>query len=181
MKYLFLTLFALALILPTVSSAQEVPRIAVIDLTELFEKHPDTPAALQKLTAVREASGKRYHELSSQLKATLQTHQEQIRYGQKDAATETLKKANELEKAIATLGTKEYRDTEEKFRQQKLALLKDIRDTVREYNQSAKYTLILDLSAVSPTGLPQVIDASGCTDITAEILKRLQQKKWSGQ
>ena len=152
-------------------------KIAVLDMTKLFEKHPKTAPAIAKLNSERAASSTRYRDLSSKLKATLQTHQEQIRANKKTAAVDTLKIANELEKQIATMGTKEYRDMEEKFRQEKLAILKAIRDSVRNFNKDGKYALILDLSAVSPTGLPQVVDSPGCVDITEQVQQFIYQGK----
>jgi Skp family chaperone for outer membrane proteins len=177
-------LFLVGIILASASSyrmvsAQEaaVPAIAVVNLTEVFAAHPKTAAATKQLTDDREASRKDFKEKSNTLKQILQKHQELIRAGKKDAAAEELKKANEAEKAIATLRTTGLRDLEEKFRIAKKEILTDVQAAVAEWNESGKYAVILDSSSSSSTGLPQVVHAPGAEDVTEAVIAFLKKRE----
>jgi Skp family chaperone for outer membrane proteins len=161
------------------SLADEVglPAIAVVNLTEVFAAHPKTVEATKQLTTDREASRNDFKEKSNTLKEVLQKHQELIRAGKKEEAAEELKKANEAEKAIATLRSTGLRDLEEKFRVAKKEILTDIQMAVAEWNQSGKYAVILDSSSSSSTGLPQVVHAPGATDVTKEVIAFLKKRE----
>jgi Skp family chaperone for outer membrane proteins len=52
--------------------------------------------------------------------------------------------------------------------------MEDIRRVVREFNAQQGYALVFDSSSSSSNGLPQVLDAPGAEDITAEITARLK-------
>ena len=102
-KFLTLTL----LLLTAGLRAETGLSLAVVDMTKVFAEHPSTAAATADLTKAREASRESFKEKSNALKEILQQHQELIRAGKKEEAGETLKSANEIEKAIATLRTTE--------------------------------------------------------------------------
>ncbi|MCB1238003.1 MAG: OmpH family outer membrane protein [Verrucomicrobiae bacterium] len=161
------------------SPAAEKPavsrKIAVIDLARAFEAHPDTKTATDQLTKDRDAARDVFKEKSEALKVVLQDHQELIRAGKKTEAGEKLKRANELEKQIATLRTTQQRDLEEKFRQTKHRILDAIRKAVAEYNAEGQYAVVLDKSAESAFALPAVVDASGADDITEAIIAKLKK------
>jgi len=175
-----LLIFALSLSLAPLSAHSQEPAlasgkpIAVIDLAKVFETHPDTKAATAKLTKEREALRDAFKKGSNALKETLQKHQELIRAGKKTEAAELLKKANEQEKAIATLRTTQQRDLEESFRQTKHTILDAIRKVVSDHNKDGKYAVVIDRSAESAFGVPAVIDASGADDITEAIIGKLK-------
>ena len=145
-------------------------KIAVVDLMKVFEAHPDTSVATAELTKEREKMREIFKEKSNALKEVLQKHQELIRAGKRESAAEELKKANELEKSIATLRSTQQRDLEEKFRRTKHRILEAIAGSVKEHNKDGKYSVILDSSSRSSNGLPQVIHAPGAKDITEEIV-----------
>jgi Skp family chaperone for outer membrane proteins len=159
---------------PVPASAQATPRIAVVDLTAVFEAHPRTAAATAELTKMRDAARKKFRAESSELKNTLQRHQELLRDGRRDEAAAELEKANSLERSIAELGTTNQRNIEEQFRRAKAEIMEDIRRVVREFNAQQGYALVFDKSSSSSNGLPQVLDAPGAEDITAEISARLK-------
>lgn len=156
--------------------AAEPFSIAVIDLTEVFAKHPSTAKASRELTEAREASRASFKDKSNTLKQVLQQHQELIRAGKLEEAAEKLKEANEAEKAIATLRTTELRDLEETFRKAKLAIMSDIQTSVAEFNKDGKFALVLDRSSASSNGLPQVVHAPGATDITKDVIAFIANK-----
>lgn len=151
------------------------PRLAVVDLTAVFEAHPRTAEATAALTAARKAARQTFREKSEELKNTLQRHQELLRDGRREEAAAELEKANALERAIAELGTTNQTNLEEQFRAAKKDILDDVARVVREFNAEKRYALVLDKSAASDNGLPQVLDAPGADDITAEIIARLKK------
>ena len=162
------------LVVPRPVSAQEAPKIAVVDLTAVFESHPRTAAAIAELTKLRNEARQKFRSESAELKNTLQRHQELLRDGRREEAAAELEKANALERSIAELGTTNQRDLEERFRRAKTEIMDDIRRAVREFNAQQHYTLVLDRSSASSNGLPQVLDAPGAVDITSEITARVR-------
>jgi Skp family chaperone for outer membrane proteins len=168
--------FILPAILFAASSSlgQESPRWAVVDLTTVFEAHPRTAIATAELTKARDEARKRFRAESAELKNTLQRHQELLRDGQREQAAAELEKANALERSIAELGTTNQRNIEEQFRRAKAEIMDDILRVVREFNAEMSYALVLDKSSASSNGLPQVLDAPGATDVTADIMARVK-------
>ncbi len=167
----------LLLLLPGAALGENpaAPRLAVVDLTAAFEAHPRTASATAKLTRARDAARKKFRAESAALKDALQRHQELLRDGRRTEAAAELEKANTLERSIAELGTTNQRNIEEQFRRAKTEIMEDIARVVREFNARSGYAVVLDKSAASANGLPQVLDAPGADDITAEIIARLKQ------
>lgn len=158
---------------PAIPAEDGELRIAVVDMVEVFEAHPEAAEASARLTEAREKQREEFKELSNDLKKILQDHQELIRAGKRDEAEEALKEANEAEKRIATLGTKGRRDLEEKFRRAKAAIMDGIRAAVEKVNAKGEFTLVLDISSSSSNGLPQVLHAPGAEDITERVIEQV--------
>ncbi|MFM7375781.1 MAG: OmpH family outer membrane protein [Chthoniobacterales bacterium] len=174
----FLPCLLLILLLPAATLPAQDPasaKFAVVDLTAVFEAHPRTAEATAQLTAARNEARKKFRSESEALKNTLQRHQELLREGKRAEAAAELEKANALERSIAELGTTNQKNLEEQFRQAKQAIMDDIARVVREVNAEKGYAMVFDKSAASSNGLPQVIDAPGADDITAEIIARVKQ------
>jgi len=167
-------LLAAGLLCSASARAEDGPRLAVVDLTAVFEAHPRTKEATEKLTAERDAARKKFRAESEALKNALQRHQELLREGKRAEASAELEKANALERSIAELGTTNQKNLEEQFRQAKQAIVDDISRVVREFNAEKGYAMVFDKSASSANGLSQVIDAPGADDITAEIIARVK-------
>lgn len=155
--------------------AADPPRPAVVDLTAVFQAHPRTATATAELTAARDAARKKFRAESAELKNTLQRHQELLRDGRREEAAAELEKANALERSIAELGTTNERNLEERFRRAKAEIMEDILRVVREFNAERRHPLVLDKSAASANGLPQVLDAPGAADVTDEIIERIKR------
>ena len=151
------------------------PRLAVVDLTAVFEAHPRTATATAELARTRDAAREKFRAESAELKNTLQRHQELLRAGQREQASAELEKANALERSIAELGTTNQRNIEEQFRRAKSEIMNAILGVVRDFNAEKGYAVVLDKSSASSNGLPQVLDAPGADDITAEIIARVKQ------
>ena len=163
------------LVLTFAAVQAETPmRLAVVDLTAIFEAHPRTATATAELTYARNAARKKFRAESAALKDTLQRHQELLREGRKEDAAAELEQANSLERSIAELGTTNQRNLEEQFRRAKQEIMDDLARVIREFNAERGYLLVLDKSSVSSNGLPQVLDAPGADDITAEIKARVR-------
>lgn len=150
-------------------------RIAVVDSTAVFQAHPRTARETETLGKARNEARQSFRTKSAELKNILQRHQELLRAGNKAEAAATLEKANGIERAIAELGTTNQRNLEEQFRRAKEEIMADIARVVREFNASKGYSVILNKTATSANGLPQVLDAPGADDITAEIIARVKQ------
>ena len=175
---LLLPCLLLILLLPAATLPAQDPasaKFAVVDLTAVFESHPRTAETTAQLTAARNEARKKFRAESEALKNTLQRHQEQLREGKRVEAAAELEKANALERSIAELGTTNQKNLEEQFRQAKQAIMDDIARVVREFNAEKGYAMVFDKSAASSNGLPQLIDAPGAEDITAEIIARVKQ------
>jgi Skp family chaperone for outer membrane proteins len=163
------------LVLTFAAVQAETPmRLAVVDLTAVFEAHPRTATATAELTSARNAARKKFRAESAALKDTLQRHQELLREGRKEDAAAELEQANSLERSIAELGTTNQRNLEEQFRRAKQEIMDDLARVIREFNAERGYLLVLDKSSASSNGLPQVLDAPGADDITAEIKARVR-------
>ncbi len=163
------------LVLTLAAVQAETPmRLAVVDLTAVFEAHPRTATATAELTSARNAARKKFRAESAALKDTLQRHQELLREGRKEDAAAELEQANSLERSIAELGTTNQRNLEEQFRRAKQEIMDDLARVIREFNAERGYLLVLDKSSASSNGLPQVLDAPGADDITAEIKARVR-------
>jgi Skp family chaperone for outer membrane proteins len=173
LTYLFL--FLLSSVAITSAQTPNSARLAVVDLTAIFEAHPRTAEATAELTNARNTARKKFRAESEALKNTLQRHQELLRDGKRSEAAAELEKANALERSIAELGTTNQKNLEEQFRQAKQAIMDDIARIIREFNAEKGYAMVFDKSAASANGLPQVIDAPGADDMTAEIIARVKQ------
>lgn len=160
---------------PCLTLGEDSIKIAVLDMQKVFASHPSTAKASKELTTAREASRADFKEKSNLLKKVLQKHQELIRAGKKEEAAEELKKANEAEKAIATLRSTGLRDLEESFRKAKVEIMKDIKKSVAEFNKDARFALVFDQSSASSNGLPQVVHAPGATDITDKVISFIKE------
>ena len=181
---IFLSCFLASACLPAFSQSDEkeesqegIGSIAVVDMMKVFAAHPKTEAATKELTEAREASRDDFKDKSNALKQILQRHQELIRAGRRKEAEEELKKANEAEKAIATLRTTGLRDLEETFRIAMKEILTDIQKAVAEWNESGRYALVLDSSSASSNGLPQVVHAPGAEDVTEDVVAFLKERE----
>jgi Skp family chaperone for outer membrane proteins len=155
----------------------EASLFAVVDLAKVFAAHPEAVKAQEKLNSERSAMRDEFKKKSEVLKKALQQHQQEIRAGKKEAAVETLKQVNVLEKEIAAMRSTQQRALEERFADEKSRILALIQKAIGEHNADGRYALVLDSSAASANGLPTVLDASGSDDITDLIIRRVKQHK----
>jgi Skp family chaperone for outer membrane proteins len=177
---MFLTWLSLAAM-----GAGQTLRIAVVDMTEVFKAHPETVEAEAELMKQRRAAGKLFNEKANELKKLLEQHQELTKKlvdagkkasaEQKERANELLNRATKLEAGVAELRTTQERDLQEGFLKERRRILESITETISEFNSEGGYSLVLDRSAASANGIPQVLHAPGAEDVTAEIVKLLKR------
>ncbi len=156
--------------------------VGVVDMTALFQAHPETKKAEAALEAKRKMNREAYVASSNRLKEVLQKHQavtrELVAAGreasaeQKKAAEDLLDEATRLETEVAKLATTQQRDLEQEFLAEKARIVALIAELVAKHNAEGRYQIILDKSALSSTGLPQVIHAPGADDLTEAIRNR---------
>jgi Skp family chaperone for outer membrane proteins len=163
------------------------PGLAVVDMTEVFKAHPETAKAEKALAAKRAAAGKAFNAKTKELKDLLHKHQEVTRKlveageGAEEAtkaeAERLLSEAGDLEREVAALHTTNERDLKQEFLHERKRILEDVFRAVAEFNSEGTYALILDRSAASSNGIPQVVHAPGAVDITADIIAVVTRKK----
>jgi Skp family chaperone for outer membrane proteins len=149
-------------------------RIAVVDMTLLFNEHPETKAAEARVAKARDGARKLFRKKSDGLKKVLQEHQGLIAAGKVDAGRDALERARVIEREIAAMKTTQARDLEEAFLRERRAILESIRGAVKAFNEKAGYHLILDRSAAAASGMPMVVDVKGLEDITGPVQRAMK-------
>lgn len=154
--------------------------IAVIDMKQAFRAHPETAKAESRLRAERSKARKEADAKAKELKDLLHQHQQVTSKlvaagvnpddALRQQAEQLLEKASTLEVELAELRTTRERDLRRKFLAERRRILGEIADAVGKYNEEGRFALVLDRSAASSNGLPQVIHAPGATDITRQIV-----------
>ena len=182
---LFLLTFAILGL--TGAGAQDRLRIAVVDVTEVCNAHPATKAAEAELAKKQSAARQTFNKKANELKTILQKHQEITRKlieagnaataSMKQQAADLLTRAETLEREVATLQTTGERDLEQEFLTARKRILDEIRSTIADYNSAGNHAIVLDRSASSANGIPQVLHAPGAEDITKEIISRIAKSQ----
>lgn len=183
----FLTLLLLSLGL-IAAQAQDalIPRIAVVDMTVVFLAHPETVKAEGALESQRKEAREIFKTKSEELKKVLQEHQkvtaDLVAAGtaasstDKAAAKALLDQAMKLEKEIAELRTTQESDLKRGYVDERRRILGQIQTTIAKFNADGGYHLILDKSAASANGIPQILHAPGVDDITEKIIQLVQEE-----
>ncbi len=166
-------------------SAAERHRIAVVDMTAAFKAHPETAKAEADLMEKRAEAGKAFNAKANELKSLLEKHQEVTRKlinagekandGQKAEARGLLDKATKLETEVAAIRTTQERDLKRQFVEERRRIMESIASVIEKFNADGTYALVLDRSAASANGIPQVLHAPGAKDITADIVKLFEK------
>lgn len=174
----------LALIWPAVAQDSGGLKIAVVDMTAVFKAHPETAKAEAELSGKRKESREVFKAKSDELKEVLQKHQEVtqklVEAGSKATselkteAKQLLDQAEALEKEVATLKTTHERDLEQGFIAERRRILALISAEIETLNSNGQFALILDKSAASANGIPQVLNSAGATDLTAKLIETVK-------
>jgi Skp family chaperone for outer membrane proteins len=154
--------------------------IAVVDMEAVFKANPETAKAEARLRDERRKAAKEMNTKAAALKKLLHEHQQVTRKlvaAGKDPdealakqADDLLEKASALERELATLRTTRESDLEREFVAERRRILARITAAIEQYNHDGRFALILDRSAASSNGIPQVLHAPGTEDITEQII-----------
>ncbi len=159
----------------------------MVDLTAVFKAHPKTAAAETALEAKQKASREVFVAKKKELEDVLRQHQavtqKLVAAGSSASSTDKTKaktlldQATKLEKEIATLRTTQTNDLQTAFVDERRKILGEISATIAKFNAAGTYAVILDKSAQSANGLPQVIHSPGATDITSQVVALVKAGK----
>ncbi|MFT5466266.1 MAG: Skp family chaperone for outer membrane protein [Verrucomicrobiales bacterium] len=162
-------------------------QIAVVDMTAVFKAHPETAKAEAAIAAKRSEARGVFKSKSGELKEVLADHQgvtTKLIAAGSNASTELKKQAEQLldqamklEKEVATLKTTNERDLEQSFLAERRRILALITAEIGKLNASGEFLLILDKSAASANGIPQVLNANGAVDLTAKLIAIVEAKE----
>lgn len=168
---------------PDWCAAQEL-KVALVDMKRIFDAHPDTRAAEERVRKTSQRARDTFREKTDALKATLQRHQETILGVEKASGAEAekrraeasalLARAREMEREVAEFQSVQEAALKKSFLEEKNRIMDAIVAAVKEYNREGRYHLILDKSAAAANGLPMVVDDKGLSDVTEEIIGRLK-------
>ncbi|NNC90432.1 MAG: OmpH family outer membrane protein [Akkermansiaceae bacterium] len=158
-----------------IPAAAEDLRIAVVDMTRLFNTHPHTAAAEKRVDEARAKARTEFLEKSKALKFALQAHQDLLLAGKSTEAGKKLETARALQRELAADKTTRENDLQKQFLDEKRTILKNVREAVQAYNNEEGYALVLDRSAAAGSGIPMVVDVEGLDDITDAVIARFKK------
>lgn len=177
--------FLLTVLLAFGVSAQQVQKIAVVDMDKLFREYYKTKiveANLKRQADIYKEYSLRLQEEIKRLRSEFielrdaslnilltEATRESKRLAAKDKYSEISARENELknynrEKQV------QLRDDQDK---QRTKILNDIRNVIRKRSVLGGYNMVLDSKALSLSGLPVVVYSEPSADITDSVLKEL--------
>ena len=161
-------------------------------MTAVFKAHPKTATAEAQIERQKMEARDVFIEKKKALEDVLKDHQSVTQklvasgsnssVADKELARTLLDEATKLEKEIATLRTTQANDLKNSFVKERRQILDEISTAIVKFNAEGKYAVILDSSAQSTNGIPQVIHAPGAVEYHAshyrvgEILQISEQR-----
>lgn len=173
-------------LLPVSASAEM--KVAIIDLQKVFKDYKKTKKAdtelKDKAAGYRKERDERredYRKMIDQYRALEESADDP---SLSEAAREEKKKKLKEKKTALIEKERKLREfdqtTAKLFQDQQLRMRKTIVEEINEMVQEfakGKYQLVLDKSGMTMNGTPLVFFSEGVSDITAEITKKLNEKK----
>ena len=172
-----------ALFLTTAALAES--KIAIIDLTRVFEKYWKTKQANAQLEEQKADISKRkkgmlddYQKANDEYKKLLESANDQAassdeREKRKSAAEKKLMEINEIQQTATLFQRNSDENLAIQVRRMTENLLRDIRDLIEAKAKAGGYSMVIDTSAKSLVGTPVVLYNNGQNDLTDEILSQL--------
>jgi Skp family chaperone for outer membrane proteins len=160
------------------------PVVAVVDFKKALAAHPKAQALEDELRATQENAKKVFEAKQGELKELETAWQKANETVQsKDGNTQqNLLVKRDLEERIVQV-RQSMIDVQARTRQtiadRQDAVLPDLAEEIRKLVSTAndgKYAVVLDVSALSRDGLPQVIEAPGAFDLTDRVIALLPAK-----
>jgi Skp family chaperone for outer membrane proteins len=172
------------ILLSFLAIARAEPTIAVVDFKKVLASHPKAKELETELRATQENAKKVFEAKQKDLKdldenlqkaaATLKTKdgntQENI-----DLARDLQARGREIQQSMLDVQAR----TRQTIADRQDAVLPGLADEIRKYVATAnngQYAIVLDLSAISRDGLPQIIEAPGAFDLTDRVIAMLPVK-----
>ncbi|MBA4389244.1 MAG: hypothetical protein C0404_14820 [Verrucomicrobia bacterium] len=175
--------------LPALSLCASDVKLATVDMARLVKAHPDTPGADSSL----EKQGEEFDVEAKGMRSKLEKLQKEVEEAVGEAQSKALSdEAREAKKKMVEEKVQAFRDGEKKFREtlnqrqkelndQRLRLQKrivgKIKDAVKKYAEKNGFTVVLDSSSMSVTGVETLVFSVEKLDITEEVLKTLTKEK----
>lgn len=166
-------------------SAQAETKIGLIDLRSVFDKYYKTKqadATLKEEAADLEKQRKEmvedFKKGQDEWKKLLDKSNDQAiaaaeREKNKDAASKKLAELKDMEQTVAQFERSSRAKLGEKQRRKRDVILEEIRDVVNQKAKAAGYTLVIDSAASSINDTPVVMYNNGENDLTESILAQL--------
>ncbi|MGQ9661952.1 MAG: OmpH family outer membrane protein [Kiritimatiellia bacterium] len=159
------------------------PRIAVVDLAQVLQKHPDTKSAealLQMQVEEFEQEQKELLAKGEKLKEEFETVRkeaenkalsEAVREEKLGLAREKLIALKEHEQKLIDTSRQRRREISDQEQRLRKRILDKIRDVIQEYAKKKQIALVLDSSAAGAAGVEAVVYAEQPLDITSDIIR----------
>lgn len=187
MKHLFTKLLSVALLVAvlTAATAQAETKIGLIDLRKVFDNYYKTKQADANLKDEASDLEKQIKEMVDDFKkgeddwkklldkSNDQAVSSEERANSKKNADKKLAELKELEQTVAQFQRSSKAKLTEKQRRKRDAILQEIRDAVNQKAKTAGYTLVIDSAAASINDTPVVMYNNGENDLTEQILNQL--------
>jgi len=179
------SVLALAAALFLTSAVAAETKIAIIDLTRVFEKYWKTKQANAQLEEQKADISKRkkgmlddYQKANDEYKKLLESANDQAassdeREKRKSAAEKKLMEIREIEQTANLFQRNSDENLAIQVRRMTDNLLRDIRDLIEAKVKAGGYSMVIDTSAKSLVGTPVVLYNNGQNDLTEEILSQL--------
>jgi len=179
----FLALVIASFLAPPARAAE--PKIAIIDLKRVFDKHWKTKQANADLDEQKADISKKkkgilddYQKVTDDYKKLVETANDQAvssdeRERRKSAAEKKLMELKEIEQTATLFQRNSEENLALQVRRRTENILRDIRELVDAKARAAGYTLVIDTAAQTGAGTPFVLYNNGQNDLTEEILSQL--------
>ncbi|OGV67852.1 MAG: hypothetical protein A2498_02380 [Lentisphaerae bacterium RIFOXYC12_FULL_60_16] len=164
-------------------------KVAVVDMGQLIEAHPDTTAAEQvleqqatALEAERKTLGDDFEKRKEAFQKTRdtiedQTLSEKVRNEKMKEAESLYADLRQAERKLRDLTTSQQRQLVEERRRMQTQVVNKIREHIREAARKGGFDLVLDSANVGLQGVESVLHADDSIDITKDVLNRIKKAK----
>jgi outer membrane protein len=168
-----------------ISMAHAEPKIALIDLKKVFDnyyKRVQVEANLKEeaddLEKQRKEMLEEYKKSEDDWKKLIDKSNDQAiapeeRANSKKTAEKKLVDLKDLEQTIRQFDTSSRTKINEKLRRKRDAILVEIRDIINSKAKAAGYTMVIDTAAASLNDTPVILYNNGENDLTESILTQL--------
>ncbi|MEM0967936.1 MAG: OmpH family outer membrane protein [Verrucomicrobiota bacterium] len=188
MRFLFsaLTLtLLLGSVIPLPLQAQDGVKVAVVNFREVVMSHPKVRLLEEELIGVTENANKLLEAKEKELlniedNMRMVSESGKLPDGTMKAESARIlvdmrEKALEVQESAVKVRAQVNRTIQARRAQELPKIAGEVTELVKTANHG-RFTLVLDSSALSPEGFPQVIDFEGAPDLTSSVIALLPEK-----